>query len=90
LSGRHPQSGPGIAAFLERGQVLPLPLFGLAAPVLLVVGLWLARVLGRATWVVLWAMLAPWFLFGPTWLAEASRSRHERELHFGTPGQTLM
>jgi len=65
-----PNPGLGIAALLEQGQVLPVQLFGLVAPVLLVVGLRLARVLGRATWMVLWATLAPWLLLGLTWLVD--------------------
>jgi len=62
--------GLGIAAFLERGQVLPLSLLGLVAPLVLFVGLRLARVLERQTWMVLWATLTPWPLLGVTWLLE--------------------
>ncbi len=62
--GGAPNPGLGIAAFLERGQVLPLPLLGLVSPLLLFVGLRLAHVLDRRTWVLLWAALSPWLLLG--------------------------
>jgi type IV secretion system protein VirD4 len=68
--GGAPNPGLGIAAFLERGQVLPLPLFGLVAPLVLLIGLRLARVLERRTWVLLWSTLAPWLLLGLTWLID--------------------
>lgn len=65
-----PEPSSALAVFWSQGQVLPLPLLRLVAPLVLVVGLRLSRTLERDTWMVLWAMLAPWPLAGLTWLAD--------------------
>ena len=41
-----------------------MPLFVLAAPLLLLLRLRLARLLEKDTWMTLWATLAPWPLLG--------------------------